>query len=62
MSSVENDVLTNDLIRPATYCRYVDEIYEVVSSQQQLINLREKLEEKSSLLLPTRWETTLFHS
>jgi hypothetical protein len=49
MCEIENQVLSEELIKPELYCRYVDDIFVVVRDEVQLRNLRMALEMNSDL-------------
>ena len=48
MGNLENIILSNDQ-KPYTYARYVDDIFIEITSEEELIKLREKFEENSIL-------------
>ena len=49
MCNLENDVLSNNNIKPSVYCRYVDDIYVVVRNEEHLFQLKTRMEEQSAL-------------
>ena len=49
MGNLEQDVLCDESIKPATYCRYVDAIYVVVRDEEQLLCLKHRMEQRSVL-------------
>jgi hypothetical protein len=49
MCHIENQVLAEMNTRPTTYCRYIDDCYIVTENEEQLDELKQKLEERSVL-------------
>ena len=49
MANVEKEVLQNEVLRPAIYTRYVDDIFVVVRDEEHLKQLQSSLQEKSVL-------------
>ena len=49
MSSVEDEVLSDDSVKPHLYCRYIDDILVDVRDDDSLDRLRTRLQEVSGL-------------
>ena len=49
MGHLERQVFEDHTIKPATYCRYVDDIFAVVRDEQHLQLIKERMEESSVL-------------
>jgi hypothetical protein len=48
MGHLENITLT-DNVKPKTYTRFVDDIFVAIKDEEQLLNIRNKLEQNSCL-------------
>ena len=49
MDELETETFKNENIKPHIYCRYVDDIFIPVKSDEELIAIKNKLEKKSVL-------------
>lgn len=49
MCDLENKVLSNEQLKPATYCRYVDDIFVVVRDEGHLQELQQQMQHESVL-------------
>lgn len=49
MCDLENKVLNNEQLKPATYCRYVDDVFVVVRNEGHLKELQQQMQSESVL-------------
>ena len=49
MCHIENEVLESVPSKPTLYCRYVDDIYVIINSEEALMSLKNEMEKKSVL-------------
>ena len=49
MCNLENNVLINQCIKQKFYCRYVDDIFLIINSHDNILNIKSKFEANSVL-------------